>query len=138
MLTDAQIEALMRATGTEGYPSDVRRLVEAVLALEQPAASGEPVALLYVDEDGEHFGVAHKDTHPHIRDLLPGWFPVYAAPQQAPARAPLTDDQIEFLASQVARDDMIHDFARAVERAHGITPKRASYCNCAGREFDAG
>lgn len=36
-MTDTELEALMRATGTEGYPSDVRRLVEAVrnAALEE-------------------------------------------------------------------------------------------------------
>jgi hypothetical protein len=34
-MTDAELEALMRATGTEGFPSDVRRLVEAVEAQER-------------------------------------------------------------------------------------------------------
>lgn len=34
-MTDKELEALMRATGTEGYPSDVRRLVEAVQAAER-------------------------------------------------------------------------------------------------------
>lgn len=34
-MIDAELEALMRATGTEGYPSDVRRLVEAVQAAER-------------------------------------------------------------------------------------------------------
>jgi hypothetical protein len=34
-MTQEQLEALMRATGTEGYPSDVRRLVEAVQAAER-------------------------------------------------------------------------------------------------------
>ncbi len=34
-MTDAKLEALMRATMTEGYPSDVRRLVDAVQAAER-------------------------------------------------------------------------------------------------------
>lgn len=40
----------------------------------------------------------------------------------APALVPLSDEQIEYLAATVARDDMVHDFARAIEAAHGIKP----------------
>lgn len=36
-------------------------------------------------------------------------------------RQPLTDEQIETLADGIAWDDFNHDFARAIERAHGIT-----------------
>ena len=34
-MTDDELKALMRATMTEGYPSDVRRLIEAVQAAER-------------------------------------------------------------------------------------------------------
>jgi len=46
---------------------------------------------------------------------------VQAAPAQ---RQPLSDEQIEHLARGVARDDMIHDFARAIEAAHGIAAQK--------------
>lgn len=34
-MTDEELKALMRATRTEGYPEDLRPLVEAVQALER-------------------------------------------------------------------------------------------------------
>jgi hypothetical protein len=34
-MTDEELKALMRATRTEGYPCDLRQLVEAVQALER-------------------------------------------------------------------------------------------------------
>ena len=52
---------------------------------------------------------------------------VYAAPQPAPVREPLTDGQIDAALSSVRPDwwdtpsAATYDFARAIERAHGIT-----------------
>jgi hypothetical protein len=38
-MTDEKLKALMRATRTEGYPCDLRQLVEAVQALEREACA---------------------------------------------------------------------------------------------------
>ena len=38
-MTDEELKALMRATRTEGYPCDLRQLVEAVQALEREACA---------------------------------------------------------------------------------------------------
>ena len=38
-MNDEELKALMRATHTEGYPCDLRQLVEAVRALEREACA---------------------------------------------------------------------------------------------------
>lgn len=80
-----------------------------VLALvHQPAASGEPVA--WWIPKAEQFCI----TKPGERPFARAWQPLYAAPQPAPARVPLTDEQT-----------MATLIARAIEATHGITTKEA-------------
>jgi hypothetical protein len=109
-----------------------------VLALvHQPAASGEPVAWTYtgIKADGSEHG-PHLVWNPAYMDAMSASkgakaTPLYAAPQPAPARVPLTDAQLDTLANGCwsgpgfgARFDRMK-FARAIEATHGITAKEA-------------
>ena len=102
---------------------------------QQPVASGEPVAWFceWFNADGSpEWDQYHDRTDPmpaddEWEDRPPDRVtPLYAAPQPAPARVPLTDEQIQAAWDSV---DMRHPrgdatrnaFARAIEAAHGIT-----------------
>lgn len=90
-------------------------------ALEQPQQ--EPVA--WMDKNGRY------EDRSFTFDYEEGWLPLYTSP---PARKPMTDEQIEGIASPFIQsvgshwehDDAIRDngdiedFARAIEAAHGI------------------
>lgn len=68
-MDDEELEALMRATFTEGFPSDVRRLVEAVQAAERDRLKEINTELLEALESFlEVHGVtqAYADTHEFI------------------------------------------------------------------------
>jgi hypothetical protein len=85
--------------------------------------SGEPVLFIHPATfamDNAHVG-AWKPGHE-----LPGYIPLYAAPQPAPARVPLTDEQINQITAEQwgaglgAPYAAYRAYARAVEAAHGI------------------
>ena len=91
-------------------------------ALAQPAASGEPVAYINSDELDNML----DDRAAVIYRVQDGFrkTPLYAAPQPAPARAPLTDEQLIDIWADVSQDydDEVNIIAlgRAIEAAHGI------------------
>ena len=81
-------------------------------ALEQPQVEQEPVAWIHKETrllrlDGRKGG-DFDDKH---------WQPLYTRPQ--PPRQPLTDEQIDAVYGDTVGYSYI-EFARAIERAHGI------------------
>lgn len=96
------------------------------------ALSAEPVAYLVerhafrASPDGQDAEGNSwlEECHP----TEPGAFQVYAAPQPAAQeRKPLTDAYIEVLLTTWPEDSIaFFDFARAIERAHGITGQRST------------
>jgi hypothetical protein len=100
--------------------------VHAITALRQALAEPEqePVAWRYKFARGVRWDFAESDPA-EWRDLDVTAEPLYTHPSQ---RKPLTDEEIELLAVKHAppidpafaqHDDFI-EFARAIERAHGI------------------
>lgn len=100
-------------------------------ALAQPAASGEPVAYLVRDVNGE------RGTGMLVRACNIGSYqratlerePLYTA-RPAPARVPLTDEQVHamWVNATIERTDMGSVYVRGLrdgEAAHGITAKEA-------------
>ncbi len=71
-MNDADLEALMRATGTEGFPSDVRRLVEAVQAAERERCARAPLTEGQIDdmlgEANRGFCIERDDYIKAVRD----------------------------------------------------------------------
>jgi len=84
---------------------------------------GEPVA--WMDKENHDVIVSAKDWD----NIDPLWYwmyqPLYTTPQ--PAQKPLTDEQISNLWCEVTDTDFVtidtHEFARAIEAAHGIKEK---------------
>jgi hypothetical protein len=84
---------------------------------------GEPVAWVNSDdlydleagEDGDVPYVVRGNEQPKN---MPKSIPLYTTPQ--PAQKPLSEAAIEGLAKFVAVDDFNYDFARTIEKAHGI------------------
>jgi hypothetical protein len=83
----------------------------------------EPVAEVIDCGRGNPFALRELDWCPSDLDRLPAGTKLYAAPQQ---RKPLTEDFINDLGFQCglqredARNPGVEEFARAIERAHGI------------------
>ena len=92
--------------GTLLYAAPPQRPAEPV---QEPV---EPVA--YIHRQGRHWEVSERPLADD--EKARGWTeePLFTAP---PQRKPLTDEEIKRLVS----NDMVQ-FARAIERAHGITP----------------
>ena len=87
----------------------------------RPTVSGEPVA--YWISKAEQFSIAKQGERPFAK----AWQPLYAAPQPAQARVPLTDVELTQIELRLRiycdydkYDLSLHDFARAIEAAHGI------------------
>lgn len=132
-ITDDMIERAMRAwkavaLGRQHWtPHDAMRAALTAALASQPA---EPVAVVRLMERGGNAGLAtviHEIDDPLRERLQPGT-KLYAAPQ--PARVPLTDEQIDatwdYWFAQLgfqhpAGASTRRGFARAIERAHGIT-----------------
>ncbi len=124
------LDALYRWHMTDGETDDLMPAFEALrAALAQPAASGEPVAW-YLPADGGDDSM-FRDAHTVAActgNKWPGWQPLYAAPQPAPARVPLTDEQIDMITAEQWGAGLgspyaaYRAYARAVEAAHGIAP----------------
>jgi len=94
-------------------------------ALAQPAASGEPVPLAGMSEINRTIAYCAAAK---LREIGYKWGGRdWVAPQPAPARVPLTDEQInQITAEQWGRGlgapyAAYRAYARAVEAAHGIT-----------------
>ena len=82
--------------------------------VEQPQVEQEPVA--WIENIGG--GVSYNPYHEAARKLPDGVrFDLYTHPQ--PKREPLTDEEIYDCLNQ-ARTGLFLEFARAIERAHGI------------------
>ena len=107
---------------------------EAVAKWGAPApASGQPVAIYRgrcVIDCGEH---GHHDIE--LLKMIPAGSNLYAAPPAPEVRAPLSDKQVDELASPYLLrmfgtgkifPEVMRGFARAIERAHGITTKEST------------
>ena len=105
-----------------GPTADLMHALRAALA--QPAASGEPVAFGFPNS-----AITGSNRWMMLRESVPAddqyggalWVPLYAAPQPAPARVPLTKATVE--AASPANCNNAHWFrlgARWAEAAHGI------------------
>lgn len=91
-----------------GMSEQAKRSVDrAVNALA--AAVAEPVA--WMDRDGDLYKM------PEIDNWAPPHTLLYAAP---PQREPLTEEEIYGMYSEPSSDAEMVEFARAIERAHGI------------------
>ena len=99
------------------HPDNLQFMDNAITALRTALAEPEPEPVAWQWKDG---------TLTNDPDRADGtWTPLYAHP---PQRKPLTDEEIELLAVKhappidpaFAKDDDFIEFARAVERAHGI------------------
>ena len=96
-------------------------------ALAQPKPEPEPVAWRYDeatyrpgDLRGRQwrfnlFAVCKPYLHPIQEDMVQNVTPLYAHP---PQRKPLTDEQIAKI--DWKDGETLHDFARAIEKAHGV------------------
>ena len=93
----------------QGQAAIIDELNNLRAALAEPV---EPVA--YIHRQGRHWEVSERPLADD--EKARGWTeePLFTAP---PQRKPLTDEEIKRLVS----NDMVQ-FARAIERAHGITP----------------
>ena len=99
-------------------------------ALEQPPVEREPVLVVETEPDYMSRGHFYEGSRPYINPIevlkLPIGTKLYTRPQpgQPQPRQPLTDEQIEinwqFLHDEEGNPPDRHDFARAIERAHGI------------------
>ena len=82
------------------------------------AQQAEPVAWMYPDD---YAGILKHQSRAEV--FQKAWcnpavcVPLYTAP---PQRKPLTDEEIEQLLSKYERNYDMVNFARAIERAHGI------------------
>ena len=114
-----------------GPTADLMHALRAALA--QPAASGEPVAFGFPNS-----AITGSNRWMMLRESVPAddqyggalWVPLYAAPQPAPARVPLTASDI----GQGAHDAGYNVYkltafvegARFAEAQHGITAKEGA------------
>jgi len=92
----------------------------------QPAASEKPVAHLWQHTETGRTRIVMSDQIITVNESWRVVGPLYlnAAPQLAPARVPLTDDQILNIIDDVLEGGSLVDVARAIEAAHGITPAK--------------
>ncbi len=91
--------------------------------LTERLAAGEPI--LYIHPDTFAMASAHVGAWKpgHDRD---GYIPLYTTPQPAAERVqrkPLTDDRVREIALDYSLPYSSGEFARAIERAHGIGSK---------------
>ena len=79
----------------------------------------EPVAWMHTDAYNPKN--RHLEWSENRRGYLGDWIktPLYAAP---PRRKPLTEEEIYGMYSEPSSDAEMVEFARAIERAHGIAP----------------
>jgi len=118
-------------------------------ALEQSQVEQEPAAWMVVEWSGtgmRHLTFDEPPTTPSVRDevVKPVWTPLYTHPQNLnckstqarlatlwgyekpqPPRQPLTAEQIAYIEDMFSNEFGLEakhavDFARAIERAHGI------------------
>lgn len=91
-------------------------------SIGQVQVQQEPVAWIEHDWSGSgQRRLSFERREPTVRDdvVRPVWTPLYTPP---PARKPLTDEQIDALVLDEEGLPTSHlEFARAIERAHGIT-----------------
>ena len=108
---DAPASPLLRDLG------DAVQLAQEALAVNHPA--GEPVAWMFTSDDGRQWFAGQNDVRPTDSSI-----PLYTAPPAA-ARVQLTDEQIQAIWNQEcsAQPGWARHiaYARAIERAHGIT-----------------
>ncbi len=67
MISDDEIETLMKSTMTDGYPSDVRRLIEAVQAAERERAK------VLIDELNNIINARPREWGEGLRDHFEQW-----------------------------------------------------------------
>ena len=89
-------------------------------ALEQPPVEREPVLVVEKEPDYMSRGHFYEGSRPHINPIevlkLPIGTKLYTHPQP---RQPLTEDQIAHWFGAATEGSLV-EFARAIERAHGI------------------
>lgn len=108
------LEALENRTSLMKWQKARDAVREALAKQEQD----EPVAMRY-DFDGYGYKYIDSGSGSDWQTRIKDAEPVYTKPQ--PAQKPLSEAAIEGLAKFVAVDDFNYDFARAIEKAHGIT-----------------
>ena len=85
--------------------------------VEQPQGEQEPLFWYRPRRDGLYEGPLHKSQIERVRKESGGWVPLYTHPQPKP----LTDEEITEITFKLLNEGAsMHDFARAIERAHGI------------------
>lgn len=125
-MTDLQTAAQQALEALERYQvkrQDFDRFADEITALKAALAEPqEPVAWLHTDPDKPRvkFLEWHKDE-PGYRGR---WIktPLYSAP---PQRKPLSDEELDRLWREPMSADWEHrEYARAIERAHGIKEEK--------------
>lgn len=121
-LMQQALEALTEFDGTNGESKRKRVLAALRERLAQPEQ--EPTAWRWkerINGDFDSWVVTSSEPPPHAVEQQP----LYTVPQ--PAQQPLTDEQISDLWCKVSNTDFVtmdtHEFARVIERAHGIKEK---------------
>ena len=122
--TDEALENLfVEETGfdIDDFPAAIFDFARAVLAKwGQPAQAAEPVARLVIGKTKGGVSLTHMVV-PAAYQLQEGMYALYTAPQPV-AREPLTPERLREIERMCvyANTATLIDFARAIERAHGI------------------
>lgn len=118
-LADIHAKQMVEAENFGGNPERSRDALQAALVEALQAAGVEdPVTVPRGVLGAACSAIDHKRDAPKLLEKLRRY--TVGDLSRGPTQ-PLTDDQILQIASTIPRDDLIHDFARAIERAHGIT-----------------
>ena len=118
-----QLELIVYSVDDEGTHENRAKVQSAITAIKEALAQPEqePVAWMfqhdetgrmnYVSNDGIHNPAMFLEMNPRYALVCP----LYTTP---PQRKPLTDEEISWIA--INNPPMVHEFARAIEAAHGI------------------
>jgi hypothetical protein len=126
LLTAARqaLEFLSHAVA-EDWPDQKRKdaVCDALRQAIEQAEQQKPVAWMY-REPNNKYGLMHIDEYDYAQmPKKDEWFPLYRSPTQ---RTPLTDEEVVALFNRLCQERSAwperryRDFARWVERAHGI------------------
>lgn len=122
--TDAELDELRQEnSGRLNFVtlSEFRTIARAVLAKwgTPPTVAGKPVMWAYQYSDGSWHDASATEHSAGMKPLYPGPQPTQA---QAGACEPLTDEHLRVIERMhvYAHTATLMDFARAIERAHGI------------------